>query len=1084
MKKELLAFLIVFLGNIVTADAQQMPPAMVWNKCFGGSKAEEATSIIPAIDGGFIVAGHSYSSDGDVTGHHGSTDKADGWIFKVSASGDLEWQRSLGGTEQDIFKRIIATTDGNYVAVGTTYSNDGDVTGNHGKGDVWVVKLDRHGNLIWQKTVGGSSDENGNSITNTNDGGYAIVGRSGSSNGDLSGNKGDYDILFLTLSASGDLQSLFNYGGTNSDEGCDVVALPDNNFLIGAQIWSNNGDFPEAYPGSPFALVINVNPSGQVLTYKVTSNRISKASGIIPKKDGKILILENHAFCYPSGGDGVTISERTFPDIKNGRTVSFNYCLTYMEDIMGYRTEGSGSIVTLPDDHMIVVGSTDQPGVAVDSKNDDLDVDAFIARTNYNWPVSGTWKKAYGGSGYDMFTGIAAESEYSWVAAGYTWSNDRDVSGNHGLGDCWLVKFGNFNIIKGSVFADYNLNNSKDANEPFLNDILVQSEKTGQLSASPTQNGIFFNTVDTGTYSTKVLTTIPYYSVAAPVSSSFTSYNQKDSLSFALQPIAGKRDYELEVVPLTPARPGFPVSYQLFYRNLGTDTLENRTIKMVKDPRMQFDQSNPAQTSVVLDTVTWTIPSLLPRESGYITVDLTASAPPALNNDDTLITYVSIDTTGDLNTLNNTRHLQQITTGSYDPNDKQESGAGALHPSAISKGDYLTYTIRFQNTGTDTAFNIVVKDTLSTNTDPASFEMIGVSHPYTLAVKNGNIFTWTFKNILLVDSIRNEPLSHGFITYRVKPKISLVLKDSIHNSASIYFDFNLPVLTNTQTTVVRIPPPVKPGIAGIQAEYCAKLGAQKVKIPNLPETGGGTTATAFLNNQAVTIAADSTIGFNPSTLPTGKNTLKVVFENPFGTETVQQDFQVTAAAEPEVNIQSSVTHIVSMSTPVTITATNAAGGGANPVYSFSKDRGFATVLQQGASPVLNRNATDFTVGDNWIYVRMKTSETCFKTEFNEDSIKINRDVTTGISDPDNPGQVIQVYPNPFKGQFRVNGLNSAKTYMIVITNAQGKRVYSKQASRSNYALVTFSLNPKGLYLLSIYDEKKQQLIGTIPLVSE
>lgn len=1082
MKKELLAFLIVFLGNIVTADAQQMPPAMVWNKCFGGSQADQAMSIIPAIDGGFIVAGHSYSNDGDVTGHHGGTDKADAWIFKVSASGNLEWQRSLGGTEQDIFKRVIATTDGHYVAVGTTFSNDGDVTGNHGRSDVWVVKLDRHGNLIWQKTVGGSNDENGNSITNTNDGGYAIVGRSGSSNGDLSGNKGDYDILFLTLSASGDLQSLFNYGGTNSDEGCEVVALPDNNFLISAQIWSNNGDFPEANPGNPFALVINVNPSGQVLTYKVTSKRMSKPSGIVPQENGNYLILENHYFCYPNNGYAVSLSNFNLSNGLFNNWRNYFYCQYWWYEVQGYSVEGSGSIMALPDKHLVLVGQTDSPSVALNSKVDAWNQDAFMIRTI----LSGTdiWTKGYGGTGYDAFTGIAAESEYSWLAAGYTTSNDGDVSGNHGLADCWLVKFGNFNIIKGSVYADYNLNNSKDANEPFLNDILVQSEKTDQLSASPTQNGIFFNTVDTGTYSTKVLTTIPYYCVAAPVSSSFTSYNQKDSLSFALQPIAGKRDYQLEVVPLTPARPGFPVSYQLFYRNLGTDTLENRTIKMVKDPRMQFDQSNPAQTSVVLDTVTWTIPSLLPRESGYITVDLTASAPPALNNDDTLITYVSIDTTGDLNTLNNTRHLQQITTGSYDPNDKQESGAGALHPSAISKGDYLTYTIRFQNTGTDTAFNIVVRDTLSTNTDPASFEMIGVSHPYTLAVKNGNIFTWTFKNILLVDSIRNEPLSHGFITYRVKPKISLVLKDSIHNSASIYFDFNLPVLTNTQTTVVRIPPPVKPGIAGIQAEYCAKLGAQKVKIPNLPETGGGTTATAFLNNQAVTIAADSTIGFNPSTLPAGKNTLKVVFENPFGTETVQQDFQVTAAAEPEVNIQSSVTHIVSMSTPVTITATNAAGGGANPVYSFSKDRGFATILQQGASPVLNRNATDFTVGDNWIYVRMKTSETCFKTEFNEDSIKINRDVTTGISDPDNPGQVIQVYPNPFKGQFRVNGLNSAKTYMIVITNAQGKRVYSKQASRSNYALVTFSLNPKGLYLLSIYDEKKQQLIGTIPLVSE
>ena len=111
--------------------------------------------------------------------------------------------------------------------------------------------------------------------------------------------------------------------------------------------------------------------------------------------------------------------------------------------------------------------------------------------------------------------------------------------------------------------------------------------------------------------------------------------------------------------------------------------------------------------------------------------------------------------------------------GSYDPNDKTENLAGKISQREVSANSYINYLIRFQNTGTDTAFNVTVRDTLDDKLDWNSLQMVAASHPYQLDIKSQNQLTWSFNNILLVDSFRNEPASHGFIAYRVKPKSSL-----------------------------------------------------------------------------------------------------------------------------------------------------------------------------------------------------------------------------------------------------------------------------------------------------------------------
>lgn len=141
-------------------------------------------------------------------------------------------------------------------------------------------------------------------------------------------------------------------------------------------------------------------------------------------------------------------------------------------------------------------------------------------------------------------------------------------------------------------------------------------------------------------------------------------------------------------------------------------------------------------------------------------------------------------------------------TNASSQNDKSEIHNGKITTAQIAIGEFLEYTIRFQNTGTDTASNVLIKDTLDDKLDWSTFRMIATSHNFQLTINDLYKCNWIFSNIKLVDSNKNVPLSRGFLTYIIKPKSSLVIGDTIKNFASIYFDNEQPVHTNTEKTAV------------------------------------------------------------------------------------------------------------------------------------------------------------------------------------------------------------------------------------------------------------------------------------------
>ena len=144
--------------------------------------------------------------------------------------------------------------------------------------------------------------------------------------------------------------------------------------------------------------------------------------------------------------------------------------------------------------------------------------------------------------------------------------------------------------------------------------------------------------------------------------------------------------------------------------------------------------------------------------------------------------------------------------GSFDPNDKLVSPAGVGDEHFTTPDDELEYTIRFQNVGNDTAFNIYILDTISQHLDMSTFVSGAASHDYNVQILQGNIIRWDFPNILLVDSVRNEPASHGFVKFNIKQKPNNPDGTRIENIAGIYFDFNAPIITPLVFNTIKRPP--------------------------------------------------------------------------------------------------------------------------------------------------------------------------------------------------------------------------------------------------------------------------------------
>jgi hypothetical protein len=261
-------------------------------------------------------------------------------------------------------------------------------------------------------------------------------------------------------------------------------------------------------------------------------------------------------------------------------------------------------------------------------------------------------------------------------------------------------------------------------------------------------------------------------------------------------------------------------------------------------------------------------------------------------------------------------------------------------------------------------------------------------------------------------------------------------------------------------------------------------GVQKVKITNIPPPADSVTVAVWMDAASLTVGTDSSFSIQPSALAAGQHTLTVIFANSTGKDTSTYSLGVVAASTPAVKLGSNITNITSLASQVVLTATNTGGGGTAPLYTFAGDRAFSRILQaEGTAASLSLSPSSLQVGDNWLYVRMRTSDTCYTVQTATDSIDVVRSSVTGVIDPDFPSQVINVNPNPFTSQVFVTGLQSIKTYVLRLVDINGREIVVQKVSGQQYATIVTSALPKGIYVLRVYDDSKHRLIGSEKLMS-
>jgi surface protein len=362
------------------------------------------------------------------------------------------------------------------------------------------------------------------------------------------------------------------------------------------------------------------------------------------------------------------------------------------------------------------------------------------------------------------------------------------------------------NIISGYVFFDAD-NDGCDSGDIYTNNFLV-SAYDGSVNYSSTNNdGQYQLNLLEGNYDITLLNVPDYFTVSPQTSNfSFEGYDNEAQLNFCLTANQTIQDLNVIILPLSEARPGFETEYQIVVQNMGTEDLSNVLINLVFDETKQsFVEATLTPISETTNQLSFEVDFFTALSNLIFNLTMETFAPPTVNGGDILnFTATVTPDANDYTPNDNTFALEQIVVNSFDPNDKQVLQGDKIHIDNV--GEYLHYLIRFQNTGTASAIHVRIEDELHETLDWNTIQIIGASHNYRAEITEGNQIEFIFENINLPHEDADEAGSNGFIAYKIKAVEGLEIGDFIiGNEAEIYFDFNLPIITNSTSTEVVLP---------------------------------------------------------------------------------------------------------------------------------------------------------------------------------------------------------------------------------------------------------------------------------------
>lgn len=405
-----------------TITINQKPTTLLisWSKLLGGSANDETHSIAATSDGGYFMVGNTPSGDGDISSAKGFDDA---WVVKVNANGNKLWSKVFGGAGTDIAWSVIATADGGCIFAGSTSSNDGDVSGNRGRIDGWLVKLDLSGNIQWSKLFGGQEAEGFRSIIATPGGGYVLAGNTNSTDGDAVGNNGFNNAWIVKVDESGN--KLWSKVAVASEPLAKQInaatATADGGYIMVGNTTSRLLD----------AWVVKVDANG--------THQWSKAYGGTDWDDTKSVIATADGGCILAGG---TVSIDGDIGSNHGLTDAWLTKLTPTGNLQWSKTFGgtandfANSIIKSSDGGFVIVGFTKSSDGDLSNHNGENDI--WMMKLNEN--MDKIWSRSFGGKSNDSGESIIATIDGGYIFTGSSWSNDGDLSGNHGNMDSFIIK--------------------------------------------------------------------------------------------------------------------------------------------------------------------------------------------------------------------------------------------------------------------------------------------------------------------------------------------------------------------------------------------------------------------------------------------------------------------------------------------------------------------------------------------------------------------------------------------------------------------------------------------------------------------
>ena len=433
----LLLFTLLFYGCTndigIHFPSTTKTPEVSFVKTFGGSRNENARSITQTSDGGYAILGFTQSIDGDIETTKNAI-QYDFWLLKFDNEDNLQWQKTYGGSKDDKAFKIIQTYDNGFAIVGYGKSDDGDVDSNEGFEDVWVLKLDANGNILWKTITGFSGTDQGFTIIQTTDGGYFVgsildvTASGGLGNSKFAARHAGGDYWGLKLDGSGNIEWRKYFGGTNTDTCYDVAEASDGYILIGSSD-SNDVDVKDNKGAYDF-WVVKTDKNGTLLWEKsFGGTEIDEARAIINTNDGNFIII------------GDTRSSNKDVTQNNGGADLWAIKITSQGELLWQKNYGGSSfdvgrsISKTSDGGFLIAGSSRSADNNFENKGQN---DALIMKIDANGNMQ--WQKTVGGSEIDFCYDAIELSNENIIAVGESSSNNQNILTNKGFSDLLIIK--------------------------------------------------------------------------------------------------------------------------------------------------------------------------------------------------------------------------------------------------------------------------------------------------------------------------------------------------------------------------------------------------------------------------------------------------------------------------------------------------------------------------------------------------------------------------------------------------------------------------------------------------------------------